>query len=530
MEKILSLGQRKISFLLLFLLILALYVLIANAWVGDDAFITFRTVENFHQGYGLTWNTGERVQAYTHPLWMMSLSLIYFFTHELFYSSLTYSIFLMLAVLFILWSRSSGDKKPLIVAILLLLFSRYAVDFSVSGLENPLSYLLFVIYLLIFLRSNFTLKKFFILTILGSLLLLTRQDFIILLILPHLYYFLKLRKNKTVFIYLSVGAIPFVAWELFSIFYYGFFVPNTAFAKLSTGISPYQLLLQGLIYIKSSFLTDPIMLITFLYGGLVIFHKKNLSYYVIGMGVLLYLAYIIKVGGDFMAGRLLTIPFVILITIISTGKFARNKFIFLLALIMVLKLFAIYKPGIFTISDFWHNNGIADERKYYYSYTGLLPTLIDRAPDTFYPIIVARKVKKTAMSKKLIKIALVIGMYGYYSGPNVHIIDKFTLAEPLLSKLSVFNTTEWRIGHICRKIPKGYIKTIESGTNYLENTRLKEYYDKISLIIKGNLFSKERLFEIIKMNLGFYNHDIKQYSLSIKPYTQKECIEADPEF
>ena len=53
------------------------YVFLANSWIGDDAFITFRVVDNFVHGYGLTFNPAERVQAYTHPLWMLLLSAAY---------------------------------------------------------------------------------------------------------------------------------------------------------------------------------------------------------------------------------------------------------------------------------------------------------------------------------------------------------------------------------------------------------------------------------------------------------------------
>ena len=45
--------------------------LVRTAWVGDDAYFTFRTIDNFVHGYGLRWNIAERVQAYTHPLWML---------------------------------------------------------------------------------------------------------------------------------------------------------------------------------------------------------------------------------------------------------------------------------------------------------------------------------------------------------------------------------------------------------------------------------------------------------------------------
>lgn len=43
------------------LIIILGVVVLRNAWVGDDAYISFRTVDNFVNGYGLTWNVAERV-------------------------------------------------------------------------------------------------------------------------------------------------------------------------------------------------------------------------------------------------------------------------------------------------------------------------------------------------------------------------------------------------------------------------------------------------------------------------------------
>ena len=72
--------------------IVFLIVLLRTAWLGEDAFITFRTVDNFVNGYGLTWNTTERVQGFTNPLWMFLVSFFYFFSHEIFYTALLISV------------------------------------------------------------------------------------------------------------------------------------------------------------------------------------------------------------------------------------------------------------------------------------------------------------------------------------------------------------------------------------------------------------------------------------------------------
>ena len=59
---------------------------------------------------------------------------------------------------------------------------------------------------------------------------------------------------------LLIGFVPVVAWELFSLFYYGFPFPNTAYAKLKTGIPASELTRQGILYLQDSIARDPITL------------------------------------------------------------------------------------------------------------------------------------------------------------------------------------------------------------------------------------------------------------------------------
>src|SRR5688500_4896259 len=51
--------------------VVLLIVVIAQASLMEDAYITFRVVDNFVNGEGLRWNLHERVQVYTNPLWML---------------------------------------------------------------------------------------------------------------------------------------------------------------------------------------------------------------------------------------------------------------------------------------------------------------------------------------------------------------------------------------------------------------------------------------------------------------------------
>ena len=66
MEKFLA---RHASHLAWAALLLFMFVVLKNAWISDDAYISFRSIEQFYAGNGLRWNYDERVQVYTSPLW-----------------------------------------------------------------------------------------------------------------------------------------------------------------------------------------------------------------------------------------------------------------------------------------------------------------------------------------------------------------------------------------------------------------------------------------------------------------------------
>ena len=69
--------SRRSDIFALFAVFIFTLIVVKTAWVSDDAYITFRTIDNWIHGYGLTWNAYERVQVYTHPLWMLLISAFY---------------------------------------------------------------------------------------------------------------------------------------------------------------------------------------------------------------------------------------------------------------------------------------------------------------------------------------------------------------------------------------------------------------------------------------------------------------------
>ena len=49
-----------------------------NKFIQDDAYISFRYVQNFVDGNGLVFNIGEKVEGYTNLLWVLILSMFAF--------------------------------------------------------------------------------------------------------------------------------------------------------------------------------------------------------------------------------------------------------------------------------------------------------------------------------------------------------------------------------------------------------------------------------------------------------------------
>lgn len=97
-------------------------IVVRTAWVSDDSYITFRTVDNIVNGYGPTWNTTERVQAYTHPLWMLLMTAFYFVTREMFFTSISVSIVISLLAVSLFAFGIARSQVLAILGIIILGF------------------------------------------------------------------------------------------------------------------------------------------------------------------------------------------------------------------------------------------------------------------------------------------------------------------------------------------------------------------------------------------------------------------------
>lgn len=505
-------------------IIFTTWLIVRIAWVGDDAYITFRSIENFIHGYGPVYNIGERVQTFTHPLWFFLQSAVNFVFNfwagnpfgrgQMYYLNILCSILLSFAALIILSFKTASSTKHAILGLGILSVSKAFLDYSTSGLENPLTHLILAIFIWLLLEKDGDAlpPRLMILTLVASLGALNRLDTFVLFLPALGWLFLKSPDKKRAFISICLGLLPLALWELFSLFYYGSLFPNTAFAKINTGIARLSLIQQGMFYYLNSLRMDPITLLVVFSGiGLGLAYGKS-RHKTIALGVILYLVYILWIGGDFMGGRFFTAPLLASTIIISSMKFKPQKvYGFALGMVLLIGLSPVFliperRPSYGVGSSDWRlamdKNGITDERGIYRGTLGLAHSLQYGAPKAVY----TRNDWVYRPKRKIVKIVGPLGVAGYRFGPNVHIIDLNALADPLMARLPLEDPNHWRIGHFRHIIPKGYIETLESGENMIADKNIALYYDKLSLVIKGELWSWERIIEIWNLNTGKYDY------------------------
>jgi arabinofuranosyltransferase len=512
------------------LLILFLFLVIRSAWMSDDAYITLRTVDNFVSGYGLTWNVGERVQAYTHPLWMLMLSLVHFFTNDAFIAPLALSIAIAVVAAWLLSGVLPRSRPMGIFVIISLILSKSFIDYATSGLENSLTHLLLIIFFIVYLQilTVSAEKRLFILVFLTSLIALNRPD-TILLVSPAVaityWDYFKLHeksiRNGTIIGFL--GLLPLISWGIFSLIYYGVPLPNTFYAKLNTDISTRTLARHGIEYFLVSSRVDPIMSIVI--GGALIstFWRRSSTHLAIVVGILLYLSYIVKIGGDFMVGRFLTAPFLCAIVAICNSQiFTRySRVAFPLVLLALLGLMSPRSPiwsdsnlecRISRESPLGGPLGVVDERGCYFRGTGLWQQ--ERSAQTIPNHFLAEQGLQFQNDPATLTIFWSIGIYGFFAGPDKHIIDVNALTDPLMARLPLPKDRPWRIGHFQRFIPAGYVETLLHDENMICDPSLAEYYDKVRLLARGPIWNQERLAAIFKMNTKQYDHLLYDYIAS----------------
>jgi len=248
------------------------------------------------------------------------------------------------------------------------------------------------------------------------------------------------------------------------------------------------------------------------------------------VGVALFTAYVVYVGGDQKAGRHWSAPFFVSVATLSLMaeriELGRRQTDMLLACVVLLTLrfgvqpitaekdtverrkhdrFAIVRAGGIRDQRFnssfyetlfgarggpeehdWSARGIRAAKK--------AAAFIERHPDQNYVLIQGGA-----------------GKAPFFAGPQVTYIDHLGLADPLLARLPDADGKMKLIGHLGRQVPRGYKHARQTGDLSELDPDLRAYYEPLRLVISGPLFDAERLRTIWKLRTGAYDDALERY-------------------
>jgi len=423
-----------------------------NRFIQDDAFISFRYVQNFVDGHGLVFNIGERVEGYTNLLWVLILSALVRMNFDIGNTAQTLSLafgVLVLVMTYLLSGliRIKGDietkyaKKSKtesvdsstgffdLIPSALLVFTGSFVFWAISGMETTMfiSFCLLGIYYYIkdkdFPTPNY---KFPIFILLATL---TRPEgmYFFGLILIHRFGLLFMEKRgeglkeffskKNLISYL-VYVIPVIFYFVIRYSYYGYLFPNTYYAK--TGLSS-QYITAGIEYFMkffSSYLLYGVILVAPVY----LFRKKE-NFFEISLFYLLivsFIIYVISVGGDVLKQNRFFLPILPMLYILFAKfltdlyyKFSKNlgKGIAFASVLIISTVICYYyytsqKENL--QSEIASENGLVEKMKI----TG----------NWF-------KNKQREAGRPLVLAATTIGAVSYFAGSDVVVIDNLGLTD-----------------------------------------------------------------------------------------------------
>jgi arabinofuranosyltransferase len=325
------------------------------------------------------------------------------------------------------------------------------------------------------------------LCLLGSAMLLTRHDLAPLLLPPLAWAALgraravgTLRATGEAL----AGLAPFLVWTLFALVYYGSATPNTALAKLATGVSAWELALQGGRYFALTAAWDPLGAALIVLGAVTAIRGGPLLRS-LGAGIALHLAYVVAIGGDFMVGRFLApdIAAALALAVARTpGRWLQGGLLPAAALLLLVSprsalrtgddyrpVWSLGAPGTAGIVDEKGNEPGSDWLRDAPRDGWLQPGLDALGPP---------------------RLQRVLGRPGYRAPLGQILIDPFALSDPFLARLPA--EPPWQIGHFQRRVPAGLLAGLADGTCPLADPALAALCVDVRTVVSGPLFTAER--------------------------------------
>jgi arabinofuranosyltransferase len=284
-----------IAFLVLAAMAVFVYNSVTYDFTQDDAYISFRYAANFLDGEGLVYNAGERVEGYTNFLWVMLMALFkeifgvdYLLTSRFFGVLSGAFVFYLLYLLL----RSHFQQVPWLIysALAVMLLSNQSLAYwSIASLETSA----FACMALAALVAEY--RKPQLTPALLVIATLLRPEGVVVFGAVLVERLISERKFPTFFFLMYF--VPLLPFAIFKLVYYGSLFPNPYYAKSGVGL---EYIVSGLEYtwyfLRTAGVYGVILVVPLAALALVKGHWGQ--YRLLYLYVLLYMAYIIWVGGD----------------------------------------------------------------------------------------------------------------------------------------------------------------------------------------------------------------------------------------
>ncbi len=252
----------------------------SSAPLSEDAFITFRNVENFLNGNGFVFNKLERVETISNILWALWLVLLAKLGSPILFSSAISGLVFSLLTIWSIWLFSIRHlkRKGYYQFIAVLLFATHTglARHSLNGLETSLYIFLITIGTLRAVVENKNKSIFPYSAVIFSFASITRPEAPLLFIVVFIQKILsdiKDRKiNSSSIYYLCTFFAVYGFFFLCRILYYHDICPNTIYARFSSSSNINQVYSLWIRYI-----TDTKSYIIFVPALLLLFRKKYLK-------------------------------------------------------------------------------------------------------------------------------------------------------------------------------------------------------------------------------------------------------------
>lgn len=461
----------------------------------DDAYIFLRYAENIVNGFGLVWNINEApVEGYTSFLYLFVLITAKFLTIDLETFAIVFGIITSALTLFFtyliydhLYEIKLNQKSPIIFAIIILTISPAYLYWSTAGMETSFYSMFLAMTLYYFLTLSDSNSNVFLKGILFGFLCVLRFE-AVLFFTTAFYYLVKednslfrIKINKESSTFVIGFTIIFATYFIWRWSYFGYFFPNTFYAKTGGG---FHQIVGGFLYIIKAlrlFYGFGWILIIFVF---LFFKKEMLSKPAIFLFCIGFVSLIttILIGGDhFHLGRFV-IPVLPFLFIFFPPAFERMNFghfkyfnlnpsyrsIFILFIMTVL---LVTKPVYKEVSRGFINF-FDGEKEIIVVYDESSETDIIHWQHGFN--LMGSTLSQIAEKNDYIA-AVPIGAIGYFS--KINVIDMVGLVDPVIAheKLDEGKIKKWTAGHtkgdgkyILSRRPK-YIQL----TDYLTRTPLE---------------------------------------------------------